>query len=77
MSRRLLENVVAAVLTALSLGILGAAWTTYLTVRDTQRDVQEIRKELGGLRKDLDALWAETSDLDQRSVREAPRKKKP
>jgi cell division protein FtsB len=75
MSRRLLENVVAAVLTALSLGILGAAWSTYLAVRDTQRDVREIRKELGGLREDLDVLWAETSDLDQRSVREAPKKK--
>jgi hypothetical protein len=76
MSRRLLENVVAAVLTALSLGILGAAWSTYLLARDTQRDVQEIRKDLGELRKDLDALWAEASDLDQRSVRE-PKKKKP
>ena len=69
MSRRLLENVVAAVLTALSLGILGAAWSTYLAVRDTQRDVQELRKELGELRGDVDRLWAETSDLDQRSAR--------
>ena len=74
MSRRLLENVVAALLTALSLGILGAAWSTYLAVRDTQRDVQEIRREISELRKDLDALWAETSDLDQRSVRETPKK---
>jgi len=69
MSRRLLENVVAAVLTALSLGILGAAWSTYLAVRDTQRDVQKLRKELGELRGDVDRLWAETSDLDQRSAR--------
>ena len=75
MSRRLLENVVAAVLTALSLGILGAAWSTYLAVRDTQRDVQEIQKDLGELRKDLDKLWAETSDLDQRSAREKAAKK--
>jgi len=75
MSRRLLENVVAAVLTALSLGILGAAWSTYLAVRDTQREVLQIQKDLGELRKDLDKLWAETSDLDQRSLREKPAKK--
>ena len=74
MSRRLLENVVAAVLTTLSLGILGAAWSTYLAVRDTQHEVLQIQKDLGELRKDLDKLWAETSDLDQRSVRETPKK---
>lgn len=46
MSRRLLEHVLAAVLTAVALALLGAAWTTYITARDTQREVQELRKDV-------------------------------
>jgi len=75
MSRRVLESVVAAVLTALALGLIGAGWSTYLAVRDLQRDVRELRQEISGLRGDVDGAWAAVSDVDQRAAREPVKKK--
>lgn len=74
MSRRLLEHVLAAVLTAVALALLGAAWTTYITTRDTQRELQEVRKEIGALRTELEDLWTQASSQIQ-DVAERKRKK--
>jgi hypothetical protein len=61
MRDRLIETVV----TALLLGILGAAWSTYNEVKALRFEINEISKDLAELRGDSDKLWAEVSDAVQ------------
>lgn len=62
MRQKILESVVTAAI----LGILGAAVSTYIEVRLLRHDVNE-------LRKDLDGLWAETSEQVQTLTPDKPK----
>lgn len=60
------NRIVESVLTAVLLGILGAAWNTYNEVKELRFAAQAMQKDLSELRKDLDGLYAETSEQVQK-----------
>ncbi len=67
-----------SVLTALLLGILGAAWTTYNEVKLLRFELNEASKDLRELRSDCDALWGEVNDAvtSAQGHEDAPKKPK-
>ena len=68
------NRIVESVLTALLLGILGAAWTTFNEVKQLRFETNEIGKDLKELRGDCDARWGNVNDFMQEHV-DAPKKK--
>jgi hypothetical protein len=68
------DRLVETVVTALLLGILGAAWGTYNEVKLLRFEMNQISKDLAELRGDSDRLWAEVSDQVQ-ELSKTPKKR--
>ena len=71
------NRIIESVLTALLLGILGAAWTTYNEVKLLRFELNEASKDLKELRGDCDALWGNVNEfIQEHSEPDKPKRKR-